>query len=178
MDERADELLAKRLRILQIIALAMIQGVVIFLGIVLYLVHGRGQGPPPERTPIVSIVAVVFLIVNGGLALVVPKLLVRVSLRRIAAGSWAQPGNAEDYATDASKLIAVHQQARILGLAFMEGTAFIGIVAYLLEQRAWVLNVPGVALGLMLALFPTYSKLRLWQQDHEDRLQSMRQEGA
>jgi hypothetical protein len=164
---------------MQIISFALIQGVVIFLGITVYLVHVHNQGRPMGMAgdlPVLSLVAGWFLVLNSCLAVVVPRLVRRAALRRIAADTWqAPPGaSAADYAGDAIKLLAVRQQTLIIMQAFFEGTAMLGIIAYLMEGLPVVLAVPIIGLGVMVASFPTEGRVRLWLQDQANRLTELR----
>ena len=77
--------LPARVRIMQIIAGALIFGVLSFLGIVLFLV--QQQPPRPPELPILSLVGVALLVSNIAAALFLPPLLVQGGLRRLAAGA-------------------------------------------------------------------------------------------
>jgi len=172
--ETDDTLLRQRLRVMQLIAAALILGVLFFLGIVLFQ---RGAEPPAGGVGIISLVAVLLLATNAPLAQVLPAILTRSALRRIASGTWqAPPGAAGGHDSDAAKLLTVQQTAMLIGLALLEGVAFLGCVAYLLEGEAVALAVVGVALFLMVLNFPTEGRLRAWLQAQEDRLAALRHE--
>jgi MFS family permease len=168
---------------MQIIAIALLLGLAIFLGIVLYLVLVQNQGhgnAPPRDVPINSLMAVVMLIVTAPLAFIIPRLLTRLALRRIAAGTWRISEGVPPtvYARDGDKfkLMIVRQTTLIVGLALLEGSAFFGCTAYLLEAQPLALGVVGVAVVLMLCKFPTYVRVRAWLDRQADALSELRQQ--
>ena len=138
-----------RLRTMQIIAGSLLVGVTAFLGIVLYIVlvqnHGHGAAPPPD-VPMISWMAVAMLSITAPLAFIIPRILTRSALRRIVAGTWQMPGGVPPavYATEGDKLMAVRQTTLIVGLALLEGPAFFGCLAYLLEGQPLALGVVAV----------------------------------
>jgi hypothetical protein len=170
-----------RLRVMQIIAGALLMGVLVFLGIVLFmvLVQNRGQGmAPPGPLPLVSLVALAMLAFSVPLAFVLTRNLTHVALRQIVAGTWQVPrgANPSHFATAGAKLMAVRQTTMLIGLAMLEGTAFCGCIAYLLEAQALALGVVGVAVCLMLVKFPTENRVRAWLERQADVLAEMRQD--
>ncbi len=155
-----------RLLTMQIIAAALLLGVLIFLGIVLYLVFGQGQGQAmgDGDLPVVSLIAVLLLMTNAPLSYVVPRLQAQAALKQIAAGTWKAPPGADaaDFGSDAGKLLAVRQTSMIIGLALLEGVAFLGCIAFMLEGQVFALAVVGVAYLLMLTQFPTEGRISAW----------------
>jgi hypothetical protein len=176
-----DSLTRQRLVTMQIVAGALTAGAIIFLGVVLFVVHGRhnGQGMgPPGGLPIVSLMAVVMLGVLGPLAFIVPGILTKAALRQILTGAWKTPPGADPtaFATVGAKLMAVRQTTMILGLALLEGTAFTGCTAYLMEAQPFVPGVVGVAIVLMLCKFPTAARVRAWLERQAEALTELRQQ--
>lgn len=178
-----DEILPQqRLRVMQIIATALLLGMVIFLAIVLFLVLVQNNGAgmaPAGNVPMISIVAVVLLVVQAPLAFLLPAFVTRSALRQIASGAWRSPAGADpaDFSTDASKLLIVRQTMTILGLALLEGAALFACVAYLLEAQSFTLAAVLVALLLMLVNFPTAERVRTWLERQIDQLAELRQRG-
>jgi hypothetical protein len=170
----------QRLRVMQIIAMALILGVSSFLGIVLYLVsQNNGQGMAPNAlVPLMSLLAGLFLVIAAVLASIIAAAQTRSMLRQIASGSWRPPPrtNPNDYHSDAAKLLAVRQTTLIVTLALPEGAAFFGCIAYMLEGQPFVLAIILAALGLMLVHFPTERRVRTWLEQQADRLAALRQE--
>src|SRR5207237_8078997 len=104
-----------------------------------------------------------------------PGLSTRSALRQILAGTWL-PGNQAAFATGGAKLMGLRMATLIVGLAMLEGTAFFGCIAYLLEAHPLALAVVGVAVVLMLCKFPTEARGRAWLERQADRLNELRQQ--
>jgi hypothetical protein len=178
-----ERLTPNHLRVMHITAGALLMGVVAFLGIALYIVQvqNNGQGMnPPQNLPIVTLVAVAFLALIAPLAFIVPSIMTRSALRRILAGKWTPPPGADAgmYAGGGAKLWAVHQSTMIVGLALLEGSAFLGGIAYLLEAQPLTLGVVGVAIVLMLCQFPTEQRVRAWLERQAAVLTQMHQQAV
>src|SRR5687768_14551423 len=83
----------QRIRVMQIIAGALIAGLVAFSGVVLFLVHSRppaNQAPPPDL-PLFSLVALAMLVMETPLAILLPYMQTQAALRRLATGTWSPP---------------------------------------------------------------------------------------
>src|SRR2546423_9427082 len=90
MNGSEDTLLRGHLRATQIIAGALLAGVLIFLAVALVLVANRGGAgmAAAGNLPPVSILAVGLLVVQAPLAFILPAILTRTALPQIAAGTW------------------------------------------------------------------------------------------
>ena len=179
MSEQDDQLIAKRVFTMQVINLALVMGVVVFLGIVIYMVYGPQQGRgsrPGEELPIISLVAAAMLVPGAILSFLLPGIFVNVALGKIAAGTWRPPQGADpkDFESDAAKLLVARQMGLVIGLALLEGPAFTACVAFLMEAHIWALALAMVALILLLVRFPTQGGMRVWTQEQLDRLNAMR----
>lgn len=177
-----------RVRTMQIIAGALLIGVVGFLGFVLYYVHVANKGKPmtaPPNLPIVSLVAVAMFCTNAPLSFVVPSIQIRSALRQILQGKWSAVGSEVDpavrtkiammYATAGDKLMLLRQTTMIVGMALLEGSAFMGCLSYLLEGQPFVLAVVGADVFFMLCKFPTEGRVRAWLDRQAAVLDNMRQ---
>jgi hypothetical protein len=153
---------------MQIIAGALAMGIVIFFGIVMYLVYGGGnpQPAPADTLPAISFVACAMLLTTGPLSFVVPAMTTQNSLKQIAASG-------ERY--DVSRLIGLKQANMIISMALLEGPAFCGLIAFLVERQPAVLAVPAVALAGILMQFPTENGVRNWTERQGRRIEEMRQ---
>ena len=178
-----DDLLSRpRLRGMQIIAGSLILGVVLFLGIALYIVlvqnDGKGMNPPPNL-PIISLLAVAMLGMNVPLAFVLPGMQTRAALRQIAANAWQVPQGADpsQFGSDRDKLMTVRQTTLIIALALVEGAAFLAGIAYLLEGQAFALVLVAGAILVMLLYFPTEGRVCAWLELQANRLAELRQQG-
>jgi hypothetical protein len=175
-----DEILSpQRLRVLQIIALALLLGVLGFLAVALYvvLVQNNGQGiAPPQDLPIQTLVAAAMFAVLAPLSFLLPSIQTRSAVQRIAAGTWRPPVGVDPklYGTVPAQLLAVRQSTLLVGLALLEGTAFMGCVAFLSEGQPLVLALVGAAVLLMLLRFPTAGRERAWLERQADQLAQLR----
>jgi hypothetical protein len=136
MIDLGDPVTRVRLRVLRIIAGALLLGVIMFLAVAFFIVWARqkeGNPPPVEGPPLLTWVAVGLLVMNAVLSVV----MLRIGLRSNPAGL---PGV---------------QSALIMALAPLEAAGLMGGIAYLQEARPLALVVAGLALLLMLAHFPT-----------------------
>ncbi len=172
----------KRLRVMQIVAGTMLAGVLIFLGLVLYmvLVQNKGAGTaPPGDLPLLSLMAAAFFVIQVPLSFLVPRFLIQAALRQIASGAWKVPtgANVAEFRSDASKLLAARQTSMIVGLALAEGTAFFACIAYLLEAQPWVLALILACVLLMLVNFPIQGRVRSWLAGQAEQLDQLRRQG-
>jgi hypothetical protein len=149
------------LRVLQVISAAMMSAVVTFLiVVVLILQEAAPAGPLVHTYPAVGlgIIALVaaFLVphfVGGGIkkALVEGKRVVLPPQFR-AGPEVGIVGN----------LLGLFQSRHIVGYAILEGAAFYGLIAYLLERQQASLIVVGLLLAAMLMRVPTRARLENW----------------
>lgn len=182
MSSPDEDLPPQRLRVMQLVASALLLGVVTFLTVALIIVLTQTKGSglaPAGDLPMISVVAVVFLAVEAPLAFLVPGFLTRSAVRQIASGTWRLPPGADPAAlgTDAAKLLAVRQTTLLVGLALLEGAAFFGCIAFLLEARPFALGVVLVPILLMLVKFPTEGRVRAWLERQAGQLAELRQQG-
>ena len=168
MSTAPDDIPQPRLFTMQLIAAALMIGVVTFLGVVLFLVfvlqNGQGQ-LPPGNVPFVSLVAIALFAINTPLALFLPNQIVKSALRQMArAGKQS----------DMDQLLSLRQTTMLIGWAMLEGTAFCACIGFLLDADVGSLIVVGLNLLLMLALFPTRNRVRNWLDKQSMALQDLR----
>jgi hypothetical protein len=176
----ADRVISTRLRVMQIIASVLMGGVLSFLGISLFVVQQQGRGLGQAPGPMISILALAFFMTAALLWSFVPAQLARGQVGSIAAGTWtpAQGTTTAAYTGDTSKLVAVFQTKMIIAYALLEGAAFFGCIAYLLEAEALALVAVVGPVALMLLTFPTRPRLDLWLQQQQARIDELRQAGG
>ena len=180
MSEPEESLNSAFLRTMQIVAVALITGVLVFLGIVLYLVEVQHQGNGlggAINVPVLSYAASGFLIVMVPLSFGLPNFVTRGAVQRIARGVWRPAPQGPAPTTDGGKLLVVRQTALIVGMALLEGVCFLGCIAYLLEGQMLVLVIIAIALLLMLMKFPTEGRVRTWLAEQTEELERLRQQG-
>jgi hypothetical protein len=159
---------------MQIVAGALIGGVVIFAAIVLYLVDQngpQGQVPAPGDLPILSIVALVMLGISVLLSLVLPNMILRGTMQRIAAGAPM----ATQYAGDENRLLQARQKITIVACALLEPAGMMASIAYLLEGQSFALTTAAVVVAFMLFQFPTQGRVRAWLEHHLTLVLELRQ---
>lgn len=162
--------LAARVRTAQIIAVALILGSTTFLGIVIFLVQKGGEiGKLGEGDlPILSLLAVGFLVVQASLVVAWPNLVVPRQLNTLAASAPdkhvmpAMPRQSGGPISDAGFLFTTYLMLMIVRMALLEGTSFFASIAYLLEGRPLALAVSVLAILGLLALFPTEGRVSRW----------------
>ena len=175
MSTGLDDIPQARLRVMQIIAAALMIGVITFLGVVLFLVYGQrnGQGlQPAADLPIVTLLAIAMFAINTPLAFILPNQLAKPALKQIAAA----PEKEREY--DIDKLLGVRQATMLVGLALIEGTAFCACIGFLLDADVGSLVVVGLCLLLMLVLFPTRNRVRNWLDKQAMAVQDIRNAGV
>jgi hypothetical protein len=188
MNDSYDTRFNAQLRTLQIIASALLLGVLFFLGIVLVLQHGQGLNQQ-AGTLVLSYVALALLASILIVWSFLPNQLANGQVRKIADGSWTpgpedstysrSPVNPESllaaFPTDADKLLAVFQTTSIVGWALLEGSALLGCVAYLLEAQPFVFAVIGVPVLLFVVTFPMRGRVTRWLEEQQRRVKDIRQ---
>jgi hypothetical protein len=153
---------------IQIINGALVAGVVVFLGISLYL---RSQHPDgifgpaiPEANRFLPLFAVVLAVGNALAAFWIPPTMVQARRRALAEGRWTDPGvgRGTPATTDAGRLLSVYTTARIVQLALLEGAAFLCLIVYYLHGDGFLLMVALALIVAMLVGWPTRSRLDAW----------------
>lgn len=146
--------LEANVRTLRIIAAALIAGVVTFAVVAVGVLGPQPANRPadPNALPVVTLVAGFVLLSNAGMALLLPRQLAEGQLRQLT-----KTPRTDESADETPRLFGIIQTMHIIRLALLEGAAFLGLIAYLVEGRPAALAVPGVCLVLMLVNFPTLS---------------------
>lgn len=167
----------QQLRTMQIIAAALLIGLVSLCGVAAGLVHvgnnGRGLAPP-QQIPIVTWVAVAVFAVEAPLSFVMPKVMTRSAIRRIVDGKPVTVREGVQPAPVVVQLAAMYQTAMIVGLALLEGAGFLAGVAYLLEAEPVSLGIAAVVAALMIARFPLAGRVFDWMQTQAEEIESLR----
>ena len=154
----------QQLRVMQIIAGALMMGVITFFGIVLVITRGNifGQGNPGIVTMIAGGFAGL-MIVNH---LVIPSLITKARLNQLK--SWDSDVQNSDLKV--ASLLDIYRIQLIMTLAFLEGAAFFNLVSVMIENHVISLIAATVLLGLMAVRFPTRAKVSWWVQDRLSEL--------
>ncbi len=152
---------------LQIVIAGLLAGSIAFL--VVAVVLARQIDPivvPGEGVPWMTYFAVVFTAGAALARLIVPSLILSAGRQRIARGAWEPPPAVRqlpgalrslEEAGDAGKLWAVLCTCTIIAGAILEGTAFLLLVVYMLEQTTLSLIIGIVTIAALATLMPTRS---------------------
>ena len=185
-------------RTCQIIVIALIMGVSIFLLITLFLVPAAiNPGPAPAAggpgapalppldgpgVPLITYLAVGMGITGLVLSFIIPTVIVTSARRKIAKGTWTPTAMSDPTQTaklypagDTGKLAFVYQNQLIIGSALCEGMAFFAGVAYMLERNPLALGMALVSLVCLAIRIPTRDRVNAWIDQQQSMLQTERQ---
>jgi hypothetical protein len=183
-------------RICQIIVIALIMGVSIFLLITLFLVPAAiNPGPAPAAggpgapalppldgpgVPLITYLAVGMGITGLVLSFIIPGVVVASARRQIAKGTWAPMSDPTKSgkiypAGDTGKLAVVYQTQLIIGSALCESMAFFAAIAYMLERNPLALGMALILLAAIAVHFPTRGRVNTWIDQQQSMLQTERQ---
>lgn len=151
---------------IQIIAGALIMGVVTF-GVIVIVVSMEKE---PTEKPFMTYIAIAF----GGLMLLastgVSNLLGQLAINHaVKEGEFTKETTKEDY--DQS-LLQKFQIKKIIGLAMLEGSAFLAIVCYFMEKNSLSLVTGAVLVLAMIVQFPTTTRINNWIEYQIELIQS------
>ncbi|MFO1093547.1 MAG: hypothetical protein U0992_09580 [Planctomycetaceae bacterium] len=132
---------------MQIIALSLPAGVIVFAMIALFVVGALNQ---PPTGMFISLFAVAFAFAMFAMHLVMPQLIAsRASHLQIAIPESLRP-------------YGVYQAQMIVKLALLEGAAFFNVICSIIEHNWWSLGIAGLLVGWMLTQFPTRDRVERW----------------
>ncbi|MEX2114619.1 MAG: hypothetical protein WD845_15605 [Pirellulales bacterium] len=148
--------LAEKLRplvlTLRIILGSLAAGVFLFAAVALALRAGDGMPARGNGVDFLSMLAMVWTPLAVILSRVVPMLIAGNARAKIAAGTYSSArdgASSPSASSDTDLLMGLYQSNTIIAAAFLEGTAFFNLVAYLLEGNPVSL---GLGIGLAMAI--------------------------
>lgn len=147
----------------QIIAIALIMGVVIFSGIALVIGQGgqapaNAPAPANARVPMLAYIAAGFAVVTVPMSIVLPRLITARELPQIRRAAPEE---------QLPRLWGTFQTRLIVGLALLEGPAFFVIVSYIVDRQLWSMGVAAGLVVLMAMRFPTQYSIEAWVEDQK-----------
>lgn len=148
------------IRVMQIIAGALMFGVVVFGAVAVVL--SLGKQPDPQRTPMVAYIGAGFTVIALMPFAVVPGLIEKTGIAKLDRNNLS--------AVD-QQLCAVYQTKMIAGMAILEGAAFFNIVAYMSQLQIWSLAIAGGLVAVMAAMFPTRTRIEQWLETQKQNLE-------
>jgi hypothetical protein len=150
---------AASVRILQIISAALMMGVLSFLFVVLMVTAGDvlRRDNPTLITVIAAGVGMLIILIH----FVFPPMITSAQLRSLGGSGW----NQLDDAARRERIMGVHRVQHIIGLAVLEGAAFLNLIALMIGHSMFSTAMVVLLLSLMLAKFPTETKVSWWVQE-------------
>ncbi len=138
-------------RISQIIAGALILGVVIFACVAFVIAKGE-----PAKSPVIALM-------GAGMAvmMVVARYIVPTALVSGGKAQLKQVGETEQR----SLLAGFYQTKMIVGMALLEGAAFFNLIAYISERQLWSYGIVAFLLGVMAISFPSQGQFESWAEE-------------
>ncbi len=147
----------QQIRVMQIVAGALIMGVVMFGAVAAVVVGGDHADDPGLLTWI----AVGFGVNQLVLRTIIPTAIAKSSVQKIA-------GELQDDDVSRNRLVGIYQTQMIIGMALLEGGAFLGLVAYIAQKHVFALGVAGVLAAVMAATFPARMRVEGWMRRQLD----------
>jgi hypothetical protein len=163
-DVDLDSTLAQRVMTMRIIVIALLNGILVFVGIAVYT-RTTGQMTPPLEMPILSHIAFIAAAPMLLAALLVPRLMESAAISKIVKGT-ATPG--------VGQLLPIYQTRLIIRSALFEGPAFFALVAFMIEGPWVMLAVAGVMAAGIATGFPTVSGVQAWMEDRREKIAAER----
>jgi hypothetical protein len=155
--------LKSQLRVMQIIVGALALGVINFLVVVLVIATKNEAGP--VDVPLLTYLSAGVAAAAAFASIVVPMIL---------AGSVRRSFSNDTDGTNIRALAQIYQTQLIIRCAILEGAAFFCIVAYMHERHVIGLIAAGLLLLMLLAQFPTASRLEAWVENERVVADQMR----
>ena len=143
-------------RISQIIAGALIMGVVMFGCVAFFVANGE-----PAKSPMVALIGVGMAAMAVMVRFIVPAIIVN--------GGKASLKEASD-AEQTSLLAGLYQTKMIVGMAVLEGAAFFNLIAYMTEKQFWSYGVVAFLVGVMAISFPSQGQFESWAEEMKRNL--------
>ena len=169
MDATSPPTVTGTVRVLQIITLAMIFGVTVFLGIGWFQPQAPNANANPQAGISLLLAIGIVMAVSGILfSTVVVPLITRAQVSALAnqhsGGTQAADSAAKGTETESldTRLLGIHQVAHILRLAVLEGPAFFLGFVFMNEHSPIALGLALGLLAVMAAHFPTTLRVERW----------------
>jgi hypothetical protein len=155
-----------RVQVLRIITVAMVNGVLVYLGVVLYIHirdgHFISSRPPVLTYSALGIAAVLFLV-----HIYLPRAVVAAGRKKIARGESLPGADDANLPQDLSGLCVLYRSSHLLSIAPLVAAGFLAAVAYFAEE-SWILLVLEALLVIaMVREFPTMASAQKWLEEQE-----------
>ena len=150
---------------MQIVAAALMIGAFNFLFVVVLTNGGDVFGL--KQPALITVIAAVIGAIMIGAHFTVPGMIARSQLKTAAS----QGLMGQDEESQNEKALLVYRTQLIVGLALLEGAAFLNLAALMIDKSESSLAVFALLICLMLLKFPTRTKVTWWVQDKLRELQ-------
>jgi hypothetical protein len=166
-------------RTVQIIVGAMGIGVATFFGIAILLVQQHAQfARAGSRGLTYASIAVALLVTVA--YMIVPRLIGERMRQAVIDGKsddWGIVKNMPnaDKLGDLVPIMAIYQTRMIVGIALLEGAAFLACIAYLFEHRRITIIIAAALLVGILSQLPTFARVEAWAEDELAETEQLRQ---
>ena len=160
MKPQESETLEPRIRILQIICLAMIMGVIVFLLLMLVLKIGEIN----SGLSLLTLLGIGFAIPAFLASIIVPKIVAGSGIKN-AANKLDEAGQKAESEDGLKSVFEVFQAANIIRFALLEGAMFFNAMLFFLRGSVASLIVVGVGLAIMIMFFPRRDAATAWVEE-------------
>lgn len=160
----------KALRTMQIIAGALIAGVLSFAGVASVIVLGQAPvvkpaGQPEVANHVLKLIAFGVFFLNAILSFIVPKWISRFSVNGVA--KMVQDGTLTGPKELLGRLLSVAQTKTIVALALVEGASFFALIVVIVTKSFELMSVVGASFCFMTAHFPTKLRVARWLEEQQ-----------
>ena len=164
----------KVLRVMQIIAGALIAGVLSFGGVAGFIVFGQVPAVQPGGQPPAIAQRMPEFITYPAMALAAGMVVMSFVGSNFVSAMWvkgiakmAKDGTSTGPKELFGRLLAAAQIKMIFAMAPIEGAAFFNLIAFIMTKSLIPPTVVGVLLFVMAIHFPTKFKLARWLEDQQ-----------
>jgi hypothetical protein len=147
-----------RVRTMQVIAGALITGVLLFAAITVIL----GAWNQPEQEGVIKYVGIGLILAETIPFVIVPQIITPDRLAQTFE-------NQSRRLNPVDLLLQTYQTRMIVRFALVEGAAFLNLIAFMTEHAKWSLAIAGGLVLVMLVIFPTRTKVAHWLEAEQVR---------
>jgi hypothetical protein len=147
---------------IQIIAFAMMQGLMIFAAIAVFFVVSSDDPGDESSLPVIATAVAAVVTV---LRFIVPPMMASGQMRTVRSTM-----SRDDEQGVEAAAYGVFQTRTIIEDALLEGACFFVLIAFLLSKQWWLLGVAGALVALMIASFPTRGRIEHFIHEQKQQL--------
>ncbi|MGI9519359.1 MAG: hypothetical protein ACR2NP_20070 [Pirellulaceae bacterium] len=153
------DLIRPRIRQAKVVFGAMIAGVILCMLVVIALVSPGFD----SQFSMLSLIIFGISALVGIQALIIPRVVVVGAIRQLSpALAKLDPEQKEARDLIITKTMDVWFTAMLIGVAMLEGAAFLNLAVTFIEANAWHLVAAGLFLAMMVVYFPSENRVLAW----------------